>query len=248
MARNINLFDPSLRPKRDLLSAHNLLLAALLATLLVSCGAMWARWRQASIEQQSSSVQRQLKQQREAFDKLTMLLSGKKEDQALVSQLAEQEKALKGAQTALSVLRKMTLAAERPVVGEMMRAFARSGVDGLWLTGFSIEGEAQNLEIRGRMTDQALLPAYLKRLEGEPVFQGRRFAALNMRSGEVAAASTSPAAVNVPAPLQPAAAMLAATRPAAAPAQANVPARWYVDFVLRTQRDTQPATAGGAQP
>jgi hypothetical protein len=122
----------------------------------------------------------------------------------------------------MNLLRKLTSAENRPVVGEMMRAFSRAGSDGLWLTGFRVLDDGSQLDINGRMVDQALLPAYLKRLEAEPVFHGRRFSALDMKGGEWVPAATP-----------------------GAPVEANrgqgQNGRWYVDFVLQTRRDEKSA-------
>ena len=227
MARYINLYDPSLRPKKEFLSANNLLLAALICVLLVSMGALGARWRLAVVEQQASSVQMQLKSQRDAFDQLTRLLGGKKEDKGLEAQVVEQEKYLKSTRSALVVLQKMVVSGESPVVGEMMWAFSRASIEGLWLTGFVFENEGQNLEIRGRMVEQALLPAYLKRLEAEPVFQGRRFAALDMRSGEIQQDATAQLGnLSLPTSLR------------------GNNGRWYIDFSLKAQREALVEASG----
>ena len=72
----------------------------------------------------------------------------------------------------------------------------------------------KNIEIRGRLTDPALLPVYIGRLNAEPAFAGRRFAALDMKGVEPAPAS--------------------AETPAAPPARAAVLPR-HTEFVLRTE-------------
>jgi hypothetical protein len=80
-----------------------------------------------------------------------------------------------------------------------LRALSRQHLDGLWLTGLSIGEAGGDLEIRGRMSSQALLPEYLRRLEREPVFQGRQFAALDMQGSRwQGAGSPVPVAENAP--------------------------------------------------
>lgn len=217
MSRQINLYDPSFRPKKDWLSSGNLVLASLLAVLLVSLGSGAARWHAASQEVQAKSINSQLLSARTAFAALTSSISERKADQALVNEVQEMERNLQAAQSALVLLGNMTGQQERPVVGDMMQAFFRAGIDGLWLTGFVVSEGGKQLEIRGRMTDQALLPSYLRRLETEPAFQGRRFAALDMRGSE-----WSP-----PVP---------AATPVAAVDQLKKPEseRWAIEFTLRT--------------
>jgi hypothetical protein len=63
-----------------------------------------------------------------------------------------------------------------------LAGFARLAHSDLWLTGFRIAGGGEEIEIRGRMLDPVKLPVYVQRLSSEPVFRGRRFAALEMQS------------------------------------------------------------------
>ena len=62
-----------------------------------------------------------------------------------------------------------------------MVGFARQARPDLWLTGFRIAAGGDEIEIRGRMLDPTGLPDYVQKLNAVPVFQGRRFAALEMR-------------------------------------------------------------------
>lgn len=217
MSRQINLYDPSFRPKKDWLSSSNLVLASLLAVLLVSLGSAAARWQAASQDVQAKSINSQLISARNAFAALTTSISERKADPALVNEVREMERNLQAVQGALALLGNMTGQHERPVVGNMMQAFFRAGIDGLWLTGFVVSEGGKQLEIRGRMTDQALLPGYLRRLEAEPAFHGRRFAALDMRGSEW----SPPAPVAVPGV-------------AVDPLKKPESERWAIEFTLRT--------------
>ncbi|MDE2584906.1 MAG: hypothetical protein KGN39_05860, partial [Betaproteobacteria bacterium] len=93
----------------------------------------------------------------------------------------------------------------------------------LWLTGFEIGPGGLEMEIRGRMVNQSLLPRYIQRLDNEPRFRGRRFAALEMRGvdGSDKAEKDSDKPAGLPA------SGLAKTEPSAGPAK-------YVEFVLRS--------------
>ncbi|MFZ2268432.1 MAG: PilN domain-containing protein [Azonexus sp.] len=229
MSRQINLFDPAFRKKKDWLSSQNLLLGSLLAVLVISLGAGMAHWSVTGRQQQAQSVNAQLLAARTAFLELTNTLAARKPDAALAAELVDTQSGLDAAQRALGLLRGMTVEGERPVVGEMMRAFARSALEGLWLTGFVVAEGGKQLEIRGRMADQALLPDYLRHLESEPVFAGRRFASLDMRGAEW-----------VP-PVQPG----AAVEPVKVPEKKTE--RWFVEFALRTTEIPKvPGQGGGA--
>lgn len=215
MSRQINLYDPGLRRRKNLLTAHNLVLATLLSVLVVALGAGVTRWTLASRAQSAASINTQLLAARAAFAAMTASFAARKADPVLAADVQTAEREVLAARSALDLLRGMSSEQAVPVVGEMMRAFSRASVEGLWLTGFVVSEGGRQLEIRGRLNDQALLPPYLRRLESEPVFQGRRFASLDMRG----AAWVPPASND-------------AASPASEPAR---PAeRWYVEFALRT--------------
>ena len=77
-----------------------------------------------------------------------------------------------------------------------MVGFAQQARSDLWLTGFRIAAGGDEIEIHGRMLDPTRLPDYVQRLNAVPVFQGRRFAALEMRRvspDEVSSAQTAQA-------------------------------------------------------
>ena len=70
---------------------------------------------------------------------------------------------------------------------EYFLALSRQTQGALWLTGFTVAADGRALEIGGRMTDPRQLPDYLRRLNGEPLFKGREFAQLNLKTVELAA-------------------------------------------------------------
>ncbi len=63
---------------------------------------------------------------------------------------------------------------------EYLRAFARQVVPGLWLTGFTISGDGVQMSLSGGVLDPALVPAYMRRLNREPIMAGKSFASLQM--------------------------------------------------------------------
>ena len=64
-----------------------------------------------------------------------------------------------------------------------MLAFARQSVNGLWLTGFNITGDAAQMSINGAVLSPELLPAYIGRLSEEQAMRGKSFASLQMQRG-----------------------------------------------------------------
>jgi hypothetical protein len=67
---------------------------------------------------------------------------------------------------------------------EYLLALSRQSQGRLWLTGFNVAPDGRSLELDGRMTDPRQLPDYLRRLNGEPLFKGREFAQLSLKSIE----------------------------------------------------------------
>jgi Tfp pilus assembly protein PilN len=66
---------------------------------------------------------------------------------------------------------------------DYLEALARQAHPAVWITGLTLQGSDDAVEIRGRMTDPAVLPDYLRSLQSEPRFKGRPFATLQIRRG-----------------------------------------------------------------
>ncbi len=64
---------------------------------------------------------------------------------------------------------------------DLLISLGRQTQPGLWITGLKVRGDGRDLELRGRMTNPGLLPAYLRRLEKEDRFRSRRFAQIEVR-------------------------------------------------------------------
>jgi len=64
---------------------------------------------------------------------------------------------------------------------QYMQAYARQIVSGLWLTGFSIEGDATQMSISGAALTPELVPGFIMRLNHEAVMRGKTFTALQMQ-------------------------------------------------------------------
>ena len=80
-------------------------------------------------------------------------------------------------------------ATETPRYSEFLLALSRQTTGSLWLTRFSVAADGRSLEVTGRMTDPRQLPDYLRRLNAEPLFKGREFAQLSLKTLEAGAAT-----------------------------------------------------------
>lgn len=74
-------------------------------------------------------------------------------------------------------------------------ALSRHARGALWLTGFSVAADGEQIELAGRMLSAAALPAYLRSLNDEPLFRGRPFAQLDIKGGGRGDAASLPPGV-----------------------------------------------------
>jgi hypothetical protein len=101
------------------------------------------------------------------------------------------EQELKNLEAELSAQREIINALKSGVIGNTqgysvyMQAFARQIVSGLWLTGFSIEGDAKQMSLSGGVLSPDLVPGYILRLNKEQVMRGKIFTSLHMQLTKV---------------------------------------------------------------
>lgn len=261
MSQQINLYDASLQRKHDLLTARNVAAACgVLLVLLVAWGGL-ARSRLGGLEGESRTLSPQVMALQAQRDAMTAQLSTMKPDQQLEAELAAARARFDLHTRQLSELKK-GVGNEANGFAEYLRGLARQTPAGLWLTGFAIADGGASMEIRGRMMDPALLPEYIRRLNGEHVFKGHEFSALRVAAGKMDEAPAAPAPAAVPPGIaglpgtgqpatgpagQPAAPSRPATAgPAPVPAAAAAP---FYEFSLAPMlRSTDAPAAADARP
>lgn len=194
MSQEINLLNPALRPKRDWLDFRHVAMATGATALLVAVVAGYVRYEFSGREREQATVASRLALARQSMQSMQSALAVRKSDPSLMPTLERLEATLAQRQEVLKLAR--GLEANSGGAAEAMRGFARQRMEGLWLTAFSI-GPA-GFELSGRALDPLLLPTYIGRLNAEPAFRGRRFAALDMRGIE--AGSPMPAVLPLPSP------------------------------------------------
>lgn len=183
MSQEINLLNPALRPKRDWLSFRNVALAAGVAVLATAISIAFAHYQLAVRESELAAVGVRLAQSRQAMQSMQGTLAGRKSDTSLTQEVERLENSLRQRREVLKLAQ--GLAAESGSVAEVMRGLARQRLEGLWLVGFGIGPDG--FDLNGRTLDPSLLPVYIRRLNAEPAFRGRRFAALDMQGFEAGA-------------------------------------------------------------
>lgn len=222
MTQQINLYDDRLRPRHELATARSLGVGAAILLALVSASAVYSRINADRRGAELSALQAEVRAEQERVTALAKGVAERRVTPALAGELAKVRMQLEARQAVMAVLASGRIGNAEGFSGVMF-GFARQAQTDVWLTGFSVTGGGEEIEIRGRLLDPAKLPAYVQRLSGEPVFHGRRFATLDMRSIEPEAPKPDAAAVQ---PLAPSATLLR-----------------YVEFALRSANAG--ATAGG---
>jgi hypothetical protein len=183
MTQQINLYDATLLRKRELLTATNLAATAGVLLLIVGGWGAAIRMQLSKVEAESQQLAPAVKRMQEQLVSVGKQVADTKPDPRLEAELEATRERLRTRNEVLAALKK-GVGAESPSFAEYLRGFARQAPKGLWLTAFKITDGGALMEIHGRMTDPALLPDYIARLNNEKAFRGRAFAALKIAAGK----------------------------------------------------------------
>lgn len=243
MAQQINLINPALRKKRDLLTAIPLSIATGILLVLIVVAAFFAHQQADTVQAEADKRAAELKKSQERLAELGKVVAETKPDPKLAEEL-------ENARTLLNLREEIVTIVEGGALGkkggfsEYMRGFTRQVPRDLWLTGFVLSPTGENMEIRGRMMNAAALPEFIRRLNSETIFQGVGFSSLLIDrpppepvvvkpvAAPVApppSASKTPGAPAVPGAAKPVVPPLVPVEP---PAPKESP---YVDFILRSK-------------
>lgn len=183
MTQQINLYEARLRPRRELATARNLVIAAVLLLTLTSSLSFYLRQEADLKSAELVALQGSVRSEQERMMALSKSMSGRSISPALLAEQAQVRALLSSRAEVLAVLDSGRLG-NTDGFSEYMLGFARQGQADPWLTGFTVSSGGEEIEIRGGLLDAPKLPAYVQRLSSEPVFHGRRFAMLEMQNVE----------------------------------------------------------------
>lgn len=180
MSQQINLFNPIFLKQKKYFSAVTMLQALgliLIGSLLL---AAYLNLQLSTLQKESAATTIQLKAAQARLAELTSTYLPRKSDASLVAEIKKAEADLQSLRQVTAVLQKGEFG-NTSGFAEYFAALSRQMVDGVWLTGFSVEGAGSEMSIQGRALRPELVPAYLTQLKKEPVMQGKSFATLEMR-------------------------------------------------------------------
>jgi len=186
MSQQINLFNPIFMKRRKYFS----LLAMLQALGMIIAGSLffygYAIDQVGQLKKQSEESNKRYNAEEARLIRLTAEFSPQQADQALQNEVRQLEKQLADQAELIGVI-KSGAVGNTTGYSEYMRAFSRQVVQGLWLTGFRVVGDATQISLSGAVLSPELLPAYIQRLSKEDIMQGKTFATLQMQQPKVAA-------------------------------------------------------------
>jgi hypothetical protein len=179
VSQQINLYNPALAPKVQVLSGRRLVLA--LAAAIAGCLLVWgvAGMDAARLARAERVQAAQLAQLQAEMTSLTQQVAARKPSAQLQGELQNLEALLSARNEVMALLASGRLGDTRGV-SEYLRAFARQTTEGLWLTGLSIAQAGRDIVIQGRTRDADLVPVYLQKLRRETALRGHGFESLSV--------------------------------------------------------------------
>lgn len=207
----INLYDPALLEVHDPWSLRNIVCATVGVMVVMGVWGTLASQQVAALNTEKASLETQVKSAQTNTQQLAAKLAEQKPDPVLEQKLNDTKQLLEGRGVVLQTL-DQGFKQEALTPGQVLTGMARAVPSGLWLTGFSLDMDSRQLEIRGRTLDPAQIANYANSLGKESAFAGRTFAALEVLNSS----QLKPAAAEAPA--APGGQPNATARPATAPA------------------------------
>lgn len=180
MSQQINLYFEQDRKGGDGLSALKMMQGLgwllLVAALLYGYGYYMTSALQQELGEQAVSLAAEQKR----LDKLATDYSRQRSGMTLEQELTKTAAEVAAQKDIINALQNGVIGNTGGFSG-YMQAFARQVVNGLWLTGFTIEGNGTQMSISGATISPDLVPGYILRLSKEEILRGRRFASLQMQ-------------------------------------------------------------------
>ena len=197
MSQQINLFNPIFMKQRKYFS----LLAMLQALAMIIAGSLmfygYAVYQVGQLNRQAEENSKRYNAEQIRLARYMVEFSPQKANQLLKDTVQNLERQVADQNELIETL-KSGAVGNTTGYSEYMRAFARQVVQGLWLTGFKVTGDAARISLSGGVTNPELLPAYIQRLGKESVMQGKTFSTLKMqqsKADESAASGKAPGSV-----------------------------------------------------
>ncbi len=180
MSQQINLFNPIFMKQRKVFS----LLTMVQALGLIMLGSLffygYALYQVNQLNKQSEESTKRYTAEQVRLARYAAEFSPQQANQTLQAEVQGLEKML-DEQTKMVETLKSGSVGNTTGYSQYMSAFSRQVVQGLWLTGFKVTGDAAQISLSGGVLDPQLLPIYIQKLGSEQAMQGKSFATLQMQ-------------------------------------------------------------------
>ena len=179
MKQQVNLYTEAFRPNQAFLTLELASGLTGLGLAVVVAVAGWFYYQVQQLETQQKAMEDRLAVQQDAVTSLNEELEQRTRDPQLqdrierLEQRAEQRKRLLGRADAV-------VQASSEGFTPYLEGLARQTADELWLTRINVNLMRETLQFEGKNLNGDAVPDFLRRLRQEPVFDGRRFARLEI--------------------------------------------------------------------
>jgi Tfp pilus assembly protein PilN len=180
MSQQINLFNPIFLKQEKHFSALAMMQVLGIVLLCAIVLTLYTRGQLSNLEKDQEGTAAQLQQAQNQLAKVTAEYGPRQKDPTLAARIHRAELEVRSLQQISDVMLKGEFGNTNGYSG-YLGAFARQITDGIWLTGFAIQGAGNEISIQGSALHPESVPAYLSRLKSEPVMQGASFASLEMQ-------------------------------------------------------------------
>ncbi len=194
MSQQINLYNPLFLRKQKYFSALTMLqsLGLIAAGMLLLYAYAVVQTR--GLERVAGDYGAQLAAHRAQF----VALGGQGRSKLLEAEVSRLEGEARVRRSTLAILEGGEIGSTEGFA-RFFAAFGRHAMRGVWLTGFTVGENGNDLRIRGRVLHADLVPAYLKSLNEEDVMRGRLVTELRLQAKDDSAARRAAPA----APMEP---------------------------------------------
>lgn len=180
MSQQINLFNPAFLKQEKYFSASAMLQSLLLIAFGSALFYGYAAYQVSELGKLSDETAKLYAAEQLKLTRHMTEFSPQQAGQQLAEELKKAEAQLIAQQEIIEIMKTGVLGNTNGY-SEYMRAFARQVVNGLWLTGFQITGDAAQISMNGGALSPELVPSYLQKLGQEKIMQGKTVASLQLR-------------------------------------------------------------------
>jgi Tfp pilus assembly protein PilN len=183
MSQQVNLYHPIFRKQEKKFSALTMMQAALLVLVAIALMYVYAVWQVRALRHQAGQVEQQYRAVSQQFEEMSRQLAARQVNPRYTKEVARLEGRIQAVQTIRELARHDYFFGGNGY-SDYFIAFARQGVPGLWLTGFTVTGAGEQLALEGRTETPELVPQFLQKLSAEKLLSGTEFDAFQMTRPE----------------------------------------------------------------